>query len=111
MKLSQLKIERQLSSAFIFYLKNNGYVCLPSKNKQQPFIIYHTETPDMTHIIEIDNFGHWKIPELLRNVAMEFSKHSAPYTPIKKCVKCEHEFNVVAHNFYCPECKEIYIPF
>ncbi|TVO37382.1 hypothetical protein [Vibrio algivorus] len=72
MKLSQLKIEPQLTGAFLQHLEGKGYSVTPSHNPQQPYWLAHKKTPDISHIIEIDKYGNWLVPEKLYQTALTF---------------------------------------
>ncbi len=72
MKFSQLKVEPHLTGAFLKYVKNKGYESIVSCNPQQPFYLNHQDTPELTHIIEIDRFGNWLVPEQLHRIALTF---------------------------------------
>ncbi|CAH6849870.1 hypothetical protein EDB29_1011146 [Vibrio crassostreae] len=111
MKLSQIKIDRRLCGAFICYLKRNGYICTNNKNKQQPYFISHSETPELTHIIELDQHNNWIIPEQLKQAVFEFSTVSGKHSCIETCTKCKEPYHIVDHEFICPKCKEPHVPF
>ncbi|CAK1941578.1 conserved hypothetical protein [Vibrio crassostreae] len=111
MKLSQIKIDRRLCGSFIFYLKNNGYVCTPNKNKEQPYFISHSETLHITHIIKIDQFNNWIIPDQLKQAVWEFSTVCGQHSSTQECEKCKEPYDLVKHEFICPHCKELHVPF
>lgn len=72
-----LKVEPQLAGAFLRHLKGKGFVVTPTCNPRQPYWINHHSTPDMTHIIETDEYGKWLVPEKLHQIALHFLCHKA----------------------------------
>ncbi len=76
MKFSQLKIEPRLTVAFLKHLKEHGYTVTPSCNPNQPYLLHHKDTPNLTHIIEVDQFGKWLVPDDLYAQALEFLRTS-----------------------------------
>ncbi len=72
MKPSQLKIEPHLIEAFISYLKRSGFVAVVSKSKNQPYWINHEQTPHESHVLEVDKFGNFIVPEGLHQTSLEF---------------------------------------
>ncbi len=72
MKLSRLKLESHLIEAFIFYLKRSGFVVVASKSETRPYWINHEQTPHESHVLEVDKFGNFIVPEGLHQIALEF---------------------------------------
>ncbi|EIZ1550977.1 hypothetical protein ACWLPO_003936 [Vibrio parahaemolyticus] len=72
MNLSELKIEPHLIEAFISYLKRSGYVVVYAKNEKQPHWINHEQTPNQSHVTQLDKFGNLIIPKELHGEALEF---------------------------------------
>lgn len=86
MKVSKLLLEPSIVEAYLHHLKATGYVVTHNLDKLQPFFVHHTETPDLTHILELHNDRKsLVIPEKLHTVTMAFYDQIADERKVKLC--------------------------